>query len=194
MMKTATEWKRLTQTERRVWNAWAKDNPVLLDDGNVRRVSGRKALTMVLRNRALAGEPANAATVPATTNWLQGALNVYDAGPFTVNAGYLGFRGAQNVATETKWLFWATPPVDGGIPDVLRQLRFIKAITLASITNDALTADMAPDYRAVHGSFDGPLADGEWPSEKFVWFRLHQYAGGQLGPGAVLTGLIEVEL
>ena len=41
---------------------------------------------------------------------------------------------------------------------------------------------------------DGPGADGAWPADKFIWFRLHQYANGQLGPGAMMQGLIQVEL
>jgi len=53
-MKASNLWRTLTRDQRRAWNAWAKNNEVLLDDGNVRRVSGRKAMTMVLRNRVSA--------------------------------------------------------------------------------------------------------------------------------------------
>ena len=48
-MKAVSEWKGLTKTERRAWSAWAKDHPVLLDDGTVRRVSGRKVMSIVVR-------------------------------------------------------------------------------------------------------------------------------------------------
>jgi hypothetical protein len=53
-MKTSNLWKTLTREQRRSWNAWAKNNKVLLDDGNRRRVSGRKAMSIILRNRGLA--------------------------------------------------------------------------------------------------------------------------------------------
>ena len=46
-MKLSNLWKSLTRDQRRAWSAWAKTNPVLLDDGSVRRVSGHKAMTMI---------------------------------------------------------------------------------------------------------------------------------------------------
>ena len=49
-MKLSNLWKTLTRDQRRAWNTWAKNNKVLMDDGNVRRVSGHKAMTMVLRS------------------------------------------------------------------------------------------------------------------------------------------------
>jgi hypothetical protein len=58
-------WKGLTRTQKRAWSDWAKSNPVMLPDGRVRRVSGRKVMTIILANRALAGEAANPGTVPA---------------------------------------------------------------------------------------------------------------------------------
>jgi hypothetical protein len=195
MMKTATEWKRLTQTERRVWNVWAKDNPVLLDDGNERRVSGRKAMTMVLRNRATAGEGADAATVPPSTAWLSNALSTHDVGPFTGGPGYMGFYVPQNLVNPTRWFVWATRPLDDWPKDVHREFRFVTVLSLDPITAGEGTPDIAPAYRARIGSYNGPGEEGAWPNASmFVWFRLHQYAGGQLGPGMTLMGMIQVEL
>ena len=194
MMKVSSEWKKLTPAQRRVWNAWAKSNPVLLDDGNVRRVSGRKAMTMVLRNRAAAGDAASPATLPAAMTWLTGALSLRDAGPFTENAGYVGFRVEQALGAATKWFVWATPPVNASEPNPLRRLRFVKAMSLGVLAYDDLVPDLGPDYAPVCGSWDGPGTEGAWPVDTFIWFRVHQYANGQLGPGAVLQGWIQIEL
>jgi hypothetical protein len=46
----------------------------------------------------------------------------------------------------------------------------------------------------VNGSWDGPGVEGAWPVDTFVWFRVHQYANGQLGPGVMMKGRIQVEL
>jgi len=46
----------------------------------------------------------------------------------------------------------------------------------------------------VCGSWDGPGEGGAWPVNTYVWFRLHQFANGQLSPGVVLKGLIAVQL
>jgi hypothetical protein len=78
-MKASRLWKTLTQAQRRTWNAWAKNNPMWLDDGNLRRVSGRKAMTLVLRNRVIAGEAENPAVVPSPVTWLDGALSTRSA-------------------------------------------------------------------------------------------------------------------
>ena len=135
-MKVSSEWKKLTQTQRRAWNAWAKSNKVLLDDGNVRRVSGRKAMTMVLRNRAAAGEALNPSVVPAAFAWQPGALSLRDAGPFTVNAGFIGFRAEAALPLATKWFVWATPPLDGNAVNPQAQLRFIKCMALPAVVYD----------------------------------------------------------
>ena len=193
-MKTASQWKTLTQTQRRAWNAWAKSNKVLLDDGNVRRVSGRKAMTMVLRNRAVAGEALNPSVVPAVFAWQAGALSLRDAGPFTENLGFIGFRAEQILAAGTKWFVSATPPLDGATPNPHVQLRFIKCMTLGALAVNDLTPDLGPDYLPVCGVWDGPGEEGAWPVDTFIWLRLHQYANGQLGPGGGLKGRIQVEL
>ena len=193
-MKASNLWRTLTRDQRRAWNAWAKDNKVLLDDGNVRRVSGRKAMTMVLRNRAVAGEAADAAVVPAAATWLEGALSVDNAGPFTENAGYVGFRVAMALTEATKWFVWATTPVNDTELNPHRRLRFVKCMSLGVIAQGEVTPNIGADYEPVCGSWDGPGVDGAWPVNTYVWFRVHQYANGQLSPGVVLKGLIAVQL
>ena len=193
-MKASSLWKTLTQAQRRAWNAWAKNNPVMLDDGNVRRVSGRKAMTMVLRNRALAGDAADPTVVPAAVAWLDGALTLEDAGPFTENAGYVGFHVAQVLAAATKWFVWATPPMTGLETQARPDFRFVKMLALPPITPEDLVPSFGDEYLAVHGSWDGPGEEGEWPVDTFIYFRLHQYANGQLSPGTVLQGRIQIEL
>jgi hypothetical protein len=115
-MKLSSLWKTLNRDQRRAWNAWAKNNKVLLDDGSRRRVSGRKAMTMVVRNRNIAGEAANPSVLPVAVAWLDGALDLSDAGPFTENAGFIGFRAQQNLAAGTKWFVWATTPAAEALP------------------------------------------------------------------------------
>ena len=193
-MKLSNLWKTLTRDQRRSWNAWAKSNKVLLDDGSVRNVSGHKAMTMVLRNRAIAGDAANPTVVPAAFAWNVGALSLRDAGPWTVNLGFIGFRVEQVLAAGTKWFVWATPPLDGDATHPHRQMRFIKCMTLGALAVNALTPDIGPDYAAVNGSWDGPGADGAWPTNKYIWLRLQQYANGQLGPSVTFKGQIQVEL
>src|SRR5512137_1563756 len=168
-MKVSSEWKKLTRTQRLAWNAWARNNNVLLDDGSVRRVSGRKAMTMVLRNRAVAGEAANPSVLPAAVTWLDGALTVDDAGPFTENAGFIGFRAGQTLETASKWFVWATPPVGAAETNPHARLRFVTCLALGVVAFEDLVSINAP-YLAVNGSWDGPGLDGEWPEPMFVWF------------------------
>ena len=129
-MKLSKQWKSLTRDQKRAWVSWAKNNRLILEDGNLRRVSGHKAFTMVLNNRALAGEAANPTVVPAAVTWLNGALSLYDAGPFTVNNGYVGFRVMQDLLSATKWFVWATPPVNDTELNPQRRLRFVKCMAL----------------------------------------------------------------
>ena len=142
----------MTRTQRRAWSAWAKSNKVLLDDESLRFVSGRKAMTMVVRNRTVAGEATNPSVVPAPVAWLNGALSLRDAGPFTVNMGFIGFRLEQNLAAATKWFVWATPPLDGNAVNPQAQLRFIKCMALPALAYDELTADIGPNYLPVWGA------------------------------------------
>jgi hypothetical protein len=193
-MKAAKEWKSLTQTQRRAWSAWAKNNPMMLDDGNLRRVSGRKAMTMVLRNRAIADEGANPTVVPEPVTWLSGVLSLRDAGPFTVNNGFIGFRLESTIEDATKWFVWASAPLPASEADPHRKLRFVQCLAVPALFADDLTPDVGPAYTQVWGSWDGPGEDGEWLVPTFMWFRLHQYANGQLGPSVVLKGQIQLEL
>ena len=193
-MKASKEWRKLTRDQRLAWNAWAKSNKVLLDDGLFRRVSGRKAMTMVLRNRVTAGEVTNPTVVPAAFVWNVGALSLRDAGPWTVNLGFIGFRVEQTLAAGTKWFVTATPPLDGSVQNPLAQLRFIQCMTLGALAVNNLTPDIGPAYLPVCGSWDGPGADGAWPVDTFIWLRIQQYANGQLGPMTTFKGWITVEL
>lgn len=193
-MKLSNLWKSLTRDQRRAWNAWAKSNKVLLDDGNVRRVSGHKAMTMVLRNRTVAGQALDPSVVPAAFAWNTGALSLRDAGPWTVNLGFIGFRVESALPLATKWFVWATPPLDGNTPNPQAQMRFITCLTLGALAANSLTPDLGPSYLPVCGSWDGPGLDGEWPTDKFIWLRVQQYANGQLGPSATFKGWIQVEL
>lgn len=196
MTKLSKQWKALTRDQKKVWRVWAKNNRVLLDAGNTRRVSGHKAMTIVLNNRATAGEPVNAGALPTPISWLSGVLSTRDAGPYTENAGYIGFRADQNIVTPTQWRVWATKPVPVNDPAPLASLRFIKHFSMGPMAvDDIVQPGLGPEYIAVHGSWDGPGADGDWsPAEMYVWFRLHQYHAGQLGPGVILKGRIAVEL
>jgi hypothetical protein len=195
-MKTSNLWKTLTAEQRRVWNAWAKNNPVLLDDGNTRIVSGRKAMTMVLRNRAVAGEAANPAVVPVAVSWLAGQVfSLRDAGPFTVNTGYMGLRAEQPVPAGTKWFVWATPPLasESISPGLLR---LVTCLTLAApLAFDDVVTSFAAAYRSVCGDWRGPGLDGAWPVATNILFRVHQYANGQIGPRTVMmNGRVQVQL
>lgn len=193
-MKWNQQWKPLSRDQRQAWRQWAKSNPVRLDNGVVRRVSGHKALTVVLNKRAVAGDAANPTVIPVATTWLSDALSLNDAGPFTVGEGFMGLRATQEIPAGEKWFVWATPPLPAAETDAHRWLRFVKCQTVGALGTNELTGDFASDYRAVLGSFDGPGESGEWPEDHFVWFRVQQYANGQLGPGEVLKGRIQLEL
>ena len=191
-MKLSKQWKSLTRDQKRAWTTWAKSNRVMLDAGNLRRVSGHKAFTVVLNNRTLAGDAANPTVVPAATTWLSSALSLSNAGPFTQNAGYVGFRAVQDLTSPTKWFVWATPPVNASEVNPQRLLRFVKCMSLGVLAEADLGPDIGPDYQPVFGSWDGPGQDGAWPVATFVWFRVHHYSGGQLGPAVVMKGQIQV--
>ena len=190
MMNLSTQWKALNRDQRRAWNAWAKSNPVLLDDGTVRRVSGHKAMTMVLHNRTVAGDALNPGLPPVAATWLDGALTTTETGPLTV-PNYVGFRcGAEGLA-DSQWLVWATAPVLLTELNPLVTLRFIAAFASGDLNpaeND-LTPNLAGQYAAVHGDFRAP-GGVPWEPPRQVWFRLHHYVDGQLSPGRVMAGLI----
>jgi hypothetical protein len=188
------QWQALTSAQRRAWNEWARHNPMLLDDGSIQQVSGRQAMTMVLRNRVLAGDTTNPATVPGAVVWLNNPLSLRDAGPFTENAGFVGFRAEQALAAGLKWFVWATPPLNDSDTDVDCRLQFVTCMSPGALAYDDLTPTLGPAYRAVNGSWDGPGVEGGWPVDTFIWFRVHQYSNGQLGPGVMMKGRIQVEL
>jgi len=62
------------------------------------------------------------------------------------------------------------------------------------LAHNDVTPSFAAAYRSVLGSFDGPGAEGQWDPDHYVWYRVHQYLDGQLGPAAIFQGRIEVEL
>ena len=193
-MKWNKQWKTLNRDQRQAWKQWARNNPVLLDHGVLRRVSGEKAFSLVLNHRVLAGDAANPTVVPAPVTWLVNVLSLDNAGPFTAGAGNMSFRAVADIAAATKWFVWATGPLAASETLPLRTLRFIKCLAVGVLASNNLTANFASDYRAVQGSFNGPGTNGAWSVDHFVWFRLHQYANGQLGPGVGLKGRIQVEL
>jgi hypothetical protein len=192
-MKLSKTWKTLTRDQKKAWRNWAKNNQVVLDFGERRRVSGHKAFTIVLNNRAIAGDAANPTVLPAPTVWLDGALTTADAGPFTENAGFIGFLATQNIVAPTKWFVWATIPLGESVVNARSQLRFVTCLALGAVAaNDAVGINA--QYLAVNGSWDGPGVDGDWPTPTYVWFRVHQYADGQLSPGVLSRGRIAVQL
>lgn len=194
-MKLSKQWKTLTRDQRRNWQRWAKGNRVLLDSGHARNVSGSKAFTVVLQNRATAAQAANPTVAPtAIVLQIPGALSLRNAGPFTIGGGAMSFRAERVLSVATKWLVWATPPVDDDAIAPVGAFRFVKLLQPGALASNALTPDFAADYRLVHGSFNGPGTDGAWPTAKYIWFRLQQYHEGHVGPMALLRGQIQVEL
>ena len=193
-MKWNKLWKTLTRDQRLAWKTWARSNPVLLENGSVRRVSGEKAFTLVLNNRAIAGETANPTVVPAAGTWLTHALSLDNAGPFTAGGGHVNFRAVVDIATPTKWFVWATPPRGADDPVPLRKLRFIKCLSAPALVLEELTPNFVSDYEAVNGSLNEPVDGGEWFEERYVWFQIRHYVNGQLGPAQTLRGQIQLEL
>ena len=193
-MKWNRQWKQLTRDQKAAWKTWAKNNPVRLEHGFVRRVSGEKAFTIVLINRAIAGEAANPTVVSSAATWLSGALSLHDAGPFTANDGFMGFRTTQEIVAATNWFVWATPPRGNDDATPLRKLRFIKCLSVPVLAVEELTPNFVNDYTAVNGSLNDPVDGGEWYEERYVWFQIRQYANGQLGPAQTMRGQIQLEL
>ncbi|MEI6077029.1 MAG: hypothetical protein WCS94_15725 [Verrucomicrobiota bacterium] len=200
-MKLSTEWKKINRDQRRAWNAWAKSNPVLLDDGSFRRVSAHKAMTMVLRNRTVAGDALNPTVVPAAAPWLDGAFSVRDAGATTVGVGYIGFRVEQNIPDGTKWFVWASKLVLADEAKPLSKLQFLGVMAPGALTaadGGDVTPSLGAQYLAVHGDWHPPVVAGVYPPvwnpSRYIWFRVHQYRDGQLSPGRVLSTMVYYEV
>ncbi|HZL78105.1 MAG TPA: hypothetical protein VFC17_04575 [Candidatus Limnocylindrales bacterium] len=191
-MKLSTQWKPLNRDQRLAWNAWAKSNQVLLDDGSFRRVSGHKAMTMILRNRTLAGDALNPASPPAAATWLDGVLTLSECGPLTAGAGYIGFRAGAATTVATKWFVWATAPVLTTDLQPLATLCFIAALNCGALAQYDITANLGGSYLPIHGDWHPPVDltqnTPHWNPPRNIWLRLHQYVDGQLSPGRMFCG------
>ena len=187
-------WKSLTRDQRAAWQHWAKDHPLVLDTGDVRRLPASRAFARVLALRAASGGGANPTVLPSAATWLTGVLSARDTGPFTHPPASACFRVETPLAAATEWFVWATVPLLATEQNPLRLLRFITCLSLGPLEHNALTPSFANAYRAVLGSFVGPGPEGQWDPSRFVWYRVHQYLDGQLGPAAIFQGRIEVEL
>ena len=187
-------WKSLTRDQRASWQVWAKNHPIVFDTGVTRRVSASKAFARVLSLRAAAGAALNPTVLPTTPTWLTSALSARDTGPFTHPPGSAAFRVESALAAATKWFVWATAPVPATEQEPSKLFRFVTCLSLGVLSQNDVTASFAAAYRSVLGSFDGPGVEGQWDPNHYVWYRLHQYHDGQLGPASIFKGLIEVEL
>ena len=186
-------WKSLTRDQRAAWQRWSKDHLQVLDTGVVHRLSARQAFTRVLALRAATGAAANPTILPAAPTWLSGALSARDTGPFT-EAPSVAFRCEAALSSSTKWFVWATPPVPATEQNPLRLLRFVTCLSLGVLAQNAVTPSFLNAYVSVLGSFAPPAESVEWDPSHFVWYRVHQYLDGQLSPGSIFQGRIEVEL
>ena len=166
---------------------------MILDTGEVHRLPASKAFTRVLSLRATVGAALNPTVLPAAATWLSGALSARDTGPFTSN-GSAAFRVEIALPSATKWFVWATRPLPATEARPLALLRFVTCLSLGVLAHNDVTPSFAAAYRSVLGSFDGPGAEGQWDPDHYVWYRVHQYLDGQLGPAAIFQGRIEVEL
>ena len=193
-MRLTKQWKTFTRDQKAAWNKWAKVNRVVLPDGNVDFVSGRKACTLINANRALFGWNFPAAQTPEGYAPLLPTpfLTNVDCGAYTTGAGELVLRSlVQLNAEESNFLVWATPPVTGDVIDPGPLFRFCKAFALMDdVLVDTFIPNFASDYRAKVGSFNGPGLEGLWDTPHFIWFRIHECYAGQLGPATVFrTGI-----
>jgi hypothetical protein len=94
-------------------------------------------------------------------------------------------------AEESNFLVFATPPVTAEVVDPGPLFRFCKAFAPQDdIQVNTYIPNFAADYRAKVGSFNGPGIEGFWEVPHFIWFRIHECFGGQLGPATVFrTGI-----
>lgn len=194
-MKLIKDWKKFTRVQKEAWNKWAKLNRVVLPNGNVDYVSGHKACTLIAANRALFGWNFPTSQTPDGYTPLLPTpfLTNVDCGAYTTGAGSLLLRTlVQLNAEESNFLVWATPPVTADVVNPAPLFRFCKAFapTDADILANTFLPNFATDYRAKVGSFNGPGIEGLWDTPHFIWFRIHECYGGQLGPATVFrTGI-----
>ena len=196
-MKLSNLWKSLMRDQRRAWNAWAKSNKVVLDDGTIRRVSGHKAMTMVMRNRFIADEDTDETHVPQPATWRVGAVSLRDCGPWTGSGapGDMRLRVEETTAVRTDWFVWATAPVPLATQGARLAYRFLREVNvMEGQLAGQTTENFAADYVRMWGSFFGPGPVGTWPEDHYIYFRVHQHFDGQLGPALGFRGLIAEEL
>jgi hypothetical protein len=196
-VKLSNLWKTLTRDQRRAWNAWAKNNKVVLDDGTIRRVSGHKAMTMVMRNRFIADEDRYETQIPWATTWRLNAVSLRDVGPWTGSGapGDMRLRVEETTVVRTDWFVWATGPVPLATQGARLVYRFLREVNVMEGQQAGETTfNFAADYVRVWGSFFGPGPAGTWPTEHYIYFRVHEHCDGQLGPALGFRGLIAEEL
>jgi hypothetical protein len=94
-------------------------------------------------------------------------------------------------AEESNFVIFATPPVTADVVDPVPLFRFCKALsTQVDVAANTFLPNFAADYRARVGSFNGPGLEGLWDTPHFIWFRIHECYGGQLGAATVFrTGI-----
>ena len=183
-MRMSKAWGNLTRDEKAAWNVWAKSNPMVLDASLVRRVSGRKAFSLVEGNRRTAGAALTPTVLPADVVWLEAPLSARDCPPDVEDGAGVMLRAEANIPGGTKFFIWATPPLLGTVRAVRGHFRFMGVVTTPAMTADEQTADLIATYEPVCGPIVR-LGDLEvWPAEDaFIYFRIHEYKNGQLGPG-----------
>ena len=126
--------------------------------------------------------------------WLGPLVNATDAGAYTTPPGQLVLRATTDLVENTKLFIWATPPVDGAEQNPLRLLRFVMCMNIAvAVGVENYIPRFENEYRAVCGSFDGPGLEGFWETPHFIWFRVHEFVNGQLGPAAIMRAPILVD-
>ena len=107
-----------------------------------------------------------------------------------MNWVYLGIAGLLEIAWAIGLKY--TEGWTKLVPSLITAVLLIASFYFLSLAVRSLPIGTA--YAAVHGSWDGPGLEGLWPVDMFIWFRVHHYVEGQLSPGVMMKGRIEVEL
>lgn len=128
--------------------------------------------------------------------WSAPPFSTLDAGPFTENFGYVGFRFARDTILTTAWAIYATPPHPVGEVHGHSDYEFISLIHLEPAPIGEVTRNLVSEYEKVHGPIDGPLIDGAWPQAMEVSFMVREMRDEvkNFGKPFFLTGIIGVEL